>query len=72
MGREALEGLRVSPKQAASRKIKRIISHPVTPHHGFPHHLGRPAERNFFLRIICFTKPFMIILAEEQLLRIIE
>ena len=31
MGREALEGLRVSPKPAASRKInKRIISHPVT------------------------------------------
>ena len=29
--REALEGLRVSPKPAASRKInKRIISHPVT------------------------------------------
>ena len=30
MGREALEGLRVSPKAAASRKInKRITSHPV-------------------------------------------
>ena len=31
MGREALEGLCVSPKTAASRKInKQIISHPVT------------------------------------------
>ena len=31
MGREVLEGLRVSPKLAASRKInKGIISHPVT------------------------------------------
>ena len=30
MGREALEGLHVSPKPAASRKInKRIISHPL-------------------------------------------
>ena len=31
MGREALEGLRISPKPAACRKInKRIISHPIT------------------------------------------
>ena len=31
MGREGLEGLCVSPKPAASRKInKRIISHPVS------------------------------------------
>ena len=32
MGREALEGLRVSPKPAASREINKwITSHPVTP-----------------------------------------